>query len=358
MTEGFVKVDCGMLDSSIWVERDQRSIFMTMLLMGKPYELLAPEPQLSIRSLAPTGWEVPAGWYGIVRASASGIIERDKIPDKEIGYQVLEALSAPDPESRSQEYEGRRIARVNGGYLVLNYFAYRDRDYTARDRMRRMRERKNQQVIDFGEVASENGDQLQRNGSNVQQNVTQAESREQRAEIQTTEKKGNGGSVPALPAIKGRRTYAAIIERLGSVMDEVARGARTRVAQEQLRRLQAETVFAYWMKKYNHDRAIMDDKRERIIVARLDENQGDVSEILYALDGATRDPWVMGKTDRSTHPNDGVEYLLANRARVEQFANMAKHYREGKTHAVVEKYAAIIHPQAAKQIPAGESAHE
>jgi hypothetical protein len=33
----------------------------------------------------------------------------------------VRVLEAPDPDSRSPEFEGRRIERVDGGYLVLSY---------------------------------------------------------------------------------------------------------------------------------------------------------------------------------------------------------------------------------------------
>ena len=137
----FVKLDSAMLNSSIWHQRDDRSVFVTALLMAEPFELADPMPQMEVRSLEKTGWVVPPGWYGFVRAAASGIIAQDGI-EREAGLVVLEALGSPDPESRSPEYDGRRLVRISGGYIVLNYFQYRDRDHGAADRMRRLRERR------------------------------------------------------------------------------------------------------------------------------------------------------------------------------------------------------------------------
>ncbi len=137
----FVKLDSAMLNSSIWHQRDDRSVFVTALLMAEPFELREPAAQMEVRSLEETGWLVPPGWYGMVRAAASGIILKDGI-ERAAGLVVLEALGSPDPESRSPEYEGRRLVRISGGYLVLNYFQYRDRDHGAADRMRRLRERR------------------------------------------------------------------------------------------------------------------------------------------------------------------------------------------------------------------------
>lgn len=126
---GFVKVDCGILNSSLWFDRDQRSVFLTAMLMARPREIKTPMPQIEVQTLTHTGFTVPAGWYGFVDAAGGGIIRMDGIPEKR-GYRALEALSAPDPNSRSDEFEGRRLARVNGGYVVLNYMKYREHDYS------------------------------------------------------------------------------------------------------------------------------------------------------------------------------------------------------------------------------------
>lgn len=138
----FVKLDCGTLDSSLWIDRDARDIFITALLMAVPFELDQPTAQIEIGSLRETGFMAPPGWYGFVHAAAPGIVGRSLMPDKSVGLDALKRLGDPDPLSRSQEYEGRRLIRVNGGFLVLNYAKYRDRDYTAADRARRYRERK------------------------------------------------------------------------------------------------------------------------------------------------------------------------------------------------------------------------
>lgn len=148
-------------------------------------------------------------------------------------------------------------------------------------------------------------------------------------------------SVRPLPPMRSP-TGAAVIQRLGEVMAEVAEGSRERLTVEQARKLQAGVVFAYWMSKFAHPRALLDDRRERLIVKRLEENKGDVSELLFALDGARNDDWVMGTAPNARHTNDGIDYILRDRARVEQYANTRRKYREGRTHDLAEKYAAVI----------------
>ena len=138
----FVKLDCEMLNSTLWFERICREIFITALLMAEPHEILQEESELMVRELKRTGWTIPPGWYGLVPSSGPGIIHRAMIEDFESGVKALEQRAMPEPESRSKDFEGRRMVRIDGGYIILNYMKYRDRDYTAAERQRRLRERR------------------------------------------------------------------------------------------------------------------------------------------------------------------------------------------------------------------------
>ena len=140
-TMAFVKLDCGMLDSTIWFDRESREVFITALLMAEPREFKEPQPQYELDQNEPTGWIVPAGWYGFVPASGEGIIRRCGI-NFEAGITALYKLGAPDQFSRTPDYDGRRLVRVDGGFIVLNFMKYRDRDYTGAERQKRWRERK------------------------------------------------------------------------------------------------------------------------------------------------------------------------------------------------------------------------
>ncbi len=142
----FVKLDCGMLDSTIWFDRESREVFITALLMAEPREFDRQQPQFEVTSTEPTGWLVPTGWFGYVPASSEGIIHRCGI-DKDIGMIALTKLGAPDPYSRTPDYEGRRLVRVAGGFVVLNFMRYRDRDYTGAERQKRWRDRKRASTV-------------------------------------------------------------------------------------------------------------------------------------------------------------------------------------------------------------------
>ena len=98
--EHFVKIYGTILDSSIWSEADgTRLLWMAMLAM--------------------------ADSTGFVEASPSGLARRANITQEQcrIGIEILEA---PDPESKSKEYGGRRIEKVDRGWQLLNYQNYRD----------------------------------------------------------------------------------------------------------------------------------------------------------------------------------------------------------------------------------------
>jgi len=137
----FVKLDAGILESTLWLARDVRDVFITALLMAQPHEISEPTAQLQVRALDQTGFIVPPGWYGLVKAAGVGICRRAMV-DRDAGLDALENLGSPDPESRTPDHDGRRLVRVDGGFLVLNFIAYRERDASAATRARRYRERK------------------------------------------------------------------------------------------------------------------------------------------------------------------------------------------------------------------------
>lgn len=144
----FVKLDCNILRSTLWFERLQREIFITALLMAEPMFVEEPLPQIKVRSLDETGWSVPPDPdtpYGFVPAAGVGIVRlaiaSNKKEEMDAGMDALEKLGEPEESSRTPDFEGRRLVRVNGGFIVLNYGKYRERDYTAAERQKRWRDR-------------------------------------------------------------------------------------------------------------------------------------------------------------------------------------------------------------------------
>jgi hypothetical protein len=85
---------------------------------------------------------------GMVSASVPGLaaLSRTSVDHCE---EALVTLSSPDRYSRSQEFEGRRIEKIDGGWQLLNYEKYKrklsmeerreyltakQREYRARDK--------------------------------------------------------------------------------------------------------------------------------------------------------------------------------------------------------------------------------
>lgn len=141
----FVKLDCGILDSTLWMDKDAREIFITALLMAVPRTYDEPVEEIETRDTKITGWSVPAGNYGFVPAASVGICYRAGL-DQERGLDALSRLASPEPESRSPDFDGKRMIRIDGGFLVLNFKKYRDKDHTAAARARRYREKKRNAV--------------------------------------------------------------------------------------------------------------------------------------------------------------------------------------------------------------------
>lgn len=62
---------------------------------------------------------------GRVGASVPGLAHAARVTLDEC-KTALGTFLAPDPHSTSQEHSGRRIQAIEGGWVVLNHFKYRD----------------------------------------------------------------------------------------------------------------------------------------------------------------------------------------------------------------------------------------
>lgn len=152
----FVKLDAGILDSTLWLEDAVTcKIFITMLAM--------------------------CDQSGLCPATAPGIARRANVPLEEARRAIM-ILESPDTDSRSMDEDGRRVMRVDGGYQIINYVKFRNKDHTAAARKRRQRER----------------EQNQRSTTESRRDnvtVTHAEA-ETKAEAKSSETKVSGASAP------------------------------------------------------------------------------------------------------------------------------------------------------------------
>lgn len=116
----FVVLDAEILSSSVWSEAPHvRLVWITLLV------------------LCDTDGYVGAALPGIARAAGISIEETQ---------DAIDRLMAPDPYSRTQKDEGRRLIVADRGYQILNFIEHVDRlsaeRKKSRDRVRRHRERR------------------------------------------------------------------------------------------------------------------------------------------------------------------------------------------------------------------------
>lgn len=62
---------------------------------------------------------------GIVEGSIPGFASLARVTREEM-RRAIEILSSPDPDSRTQDHDGRRIEVIPGGWRVINHDKYRN----------------------------------------------------------------------------------------------------------------------------------------------------------------------------------------------------------------------------------------
>lgn len=111
----FTKLDSGIINSSVWsLPSDERVVWITLLAMADD--------------------------VGFVSTSFAGLV-RAAVVSAESAKAALKKFESPDNDSRTAANDGKRVLRVEGGWLILNYELYRartDRDY-LREKMKKYR---------------------------------------------------------------------------------------------------------------------------------------------------------------------------------------------------------------------------
>lgn len=139
-----------------------------------------------------------------------------------------------------------------------------------------------------------------------------------------------------LPARRGR-SHDEIKAHLTAVLESVQADRQHRLTKKEVRRVMVELVFAYWQAKTGHEKALLDPKRETRLRRHLEENQGNVHELLYAIDGWFLDP-VFKKLVDEGRTLDQIQNIFTDRERVERLAGHCKGYRDDKAHEMATKY--------------------
>lgn len=115
----FSKLFSSITESTIWGESDRtRIVWITMLAM--------------------------ADRKGRVWGSIPGLANRARVP-LQACEKALTTFLSPDKYSRTTDYEGKRIAEIDGGWLLLNYEKHRaklDEESVKESKRRYMRDRR------------------------------------------------------------------------------------------------------------------------------------------------------------------------------------------------------------------------
>jgi hypothetical protein len=98
---GYTKLFGSIISSTIWGAEDHvRLVWITMLAL--------------------------ADQFGRVEASVPGLAHQAHVGVDQT-RAALSVLEAPDPDSRTPDHEGRRIAKMDGGWRLLNHSKYREK---------------------------------------------------------------------------------------------------------------------------------------------------------------------------------------------------------------------------------------
>lgn len=131
--ETWSKLFSSIIDSSVWLESKETRLVWVTMLAKKDFE-------------------------GFVRGNV-GTIARDAGVSLEESAEAIKRLESPDASSRTKREGGRRIKPVDGGWVVINHFVYRDeigkealREYWRR---KKERQRKSKKVVKTGPMPGE-----------------------------------------------------------------------------------------------------------------------------------------------------------------------------------------------------------
>jgi hypothetical protein len=107
---GFTKLDSGIVNSSVWAEPlATRVVWVTMLAI--------------------------ADKNGYVPCARSGLLRASNVPIEDFDKAIL-SLESPDPDSRTPDNQGRRVEKVDGGWIILNFPKYRLHSEIIKDQTR------------------------------------------------------------------------------------------------------------------------------------------------------------------------------------------------------------------------------
>jgi hypothetical protein len=278
---GYAKLFSSIIHSTIWEEDAHvKVVWITMLAL--------------------------ADRTGVVEASPRGLASASRVTPEQC-REALERLSAPDPDSRTKDYEGRRIEEIDGGWLLLNYEKYRDkRDMEEIREKARIRARRHREKVASRSVTQSNAPS--RSVTPVTRSAPSAP-----APAPATE----DGSSPLIPDLihHGEESLPCAA---GAAREERFPGESAAV----------KAVFDYWRERTRHERAAWTEERKRHLTNRLREEPGTLGQkvagLRLAVDGALLSPLFNGTEKGKAYLEFENLFIHKGRNRIEMLQNVAR----------------------------------
>lgn len=168
MSMTFTKLFSSITESTVWCEPDRvRIVWIAMLAM--------------------------ADSKGRVWASVPGLANRARVP-LEDAQDAINRFLAPDPYSRTPDYEGRRIEPIDGGWRLLNHEKYRsirDSEAAKESKRRYINSRRAREAVENVEHSRTQSSAVERSRDNAEAD-TEAEAET----VKNSEANASGASAP------------------------------------------------------------------------------------------------------------------------------------------------------------------
>ncbi len=305
----YVKVFDNILDSSVWEEPHATvRVWLAFLCMADENGVIQ-----AVDSA--------------IRKRAGGSKNRAKVTDEE-WKEAISTLESPDIESKDKDYGGRRIERIEGGWLVLNKKKYRDirtrKQMQDAERQRRHRAKKRDTSRESRDVTTT----VSVSASGSKGDMGKQEDLREGGESE-------GGKQPSLAMVrrptKGHPIKAA---ELQLAIDDIA---NRQLAGTKLRQAQVVVIFAYWMAKTGRRRSDTELSMPRFNRIEHHLKERGASWCLYNIDGSLKNKRLNQK-DGKFHGLDNI-FPYQNTDRMEESVALSKFSRQ-PIHAMV-----VEHPE-------------
>jgi len=235
--------------------------------------------------------------HGLVMASIPGLADMAKVNLQQC-VEAINILSSPDPYSRTKDYEGRRISETDGGWLLLNHEKFRlrkddeEQRLATADRVRRHRLREAEKAKNVTPC----------NGSNAAVTHGNAPLPHTDTDASTDADSKADAEPEAKPDIKSKEKS----KEKDLSPDESGAGPNL-----------VNEIFDYWKTVLAHPRAILDDKRKKLIKGCLTTGY-QPEDLKAAILGCSLTPHNIGQNDQGQR-FDSIELILRNAAQIDRF---------------------------------------